>query len=115
MKINNWFEIDESEYMWEKLKGYEIKACNDGIVEWTMSGKYHKEDGPSIIGEKMDQWWVNDVLHREDGPAISSPGVEEWWFKGVRHRKDGPALTMTDGINTLHEYWIHGVKVTEEE
>lgn len=76
----------------------EINA--DGIKEWTLNGKYHREDGPAIerpSGYKA--WCINGKLHREGGgPSVEYPnGAKLWHFNGKRHRLDGPAVKSPDG------------------
>jgi hypothetical protein len=62
----------------------ECKIYPDGIKEWWLNGKRHREDGPAwenLDGSKL--WYLNGRLHREDGPACEYPnGTKEWWLNG---------------------------------
>ena len=73
---------------------YNVKVWPNGLKEWCLNGKHHREDGPAI--EKANgnkQWYLNGKLHREDGPAIEcSNGDIMWWLNGEclteeEHRK----------------------------
>jgi len=76
-------------------------------VEYTLNGKFHRENGPALEytdGEK--HWYINGIPHREGGPAIEyASGSKEWYLHGVRHREDGPAKEYSNGYK---EYWVNG-------
>jgi len=67
----------------------------DGDEVWVQDGKYHRLDGPAIIGKNgSNEWLVRGQYHRIDGPAVTwINGDEEWWLDGKQHRIDGPAVT----------------------
>lgn len=53
-------------------------------------GKAHRENGPAILSETVQEWTKHNIYHRVDGPArlfkIAPNGkkfVAEWWFEGV--------------------------------
>jgi hypothetical protein len=48
VKINNWFEIDEKEYIWYQLQGYTIES-GGSHVNWYLNGKLHRTDGAAVI------------------------------------------------------------------
>ena len=75
----------------------------NGTRQWTLNGKYHREDGPAIEylgGSKV--WYLNGMKHREGGPAIEYSSRKEWYFNDRRHREDGPAIESYDGT----KYWF---------
>jgi hypothetical protein len=75
----------------------------NGTRQWTLNGKYHREDGPAIeylSGTKV--WYLNGMKHREGGPAIEYSSRKEWYFNDRRHREDGPAIELFDGT----KYWF---------
>ena len=55
-----------------------------GTKEWTLNGKFHREDGPAYIGATGTKvWCLNGKRHREDGPAIErADGTKGWWLNG---------------------------------
>lgn len=54
-----------------------------------------------------------DKFHCVDSPAIEySTGGKCWYKHGVPHRIGGPAMTSPYGPD---EYWVNGLKFTEEE
>ena len=112
-KLNSWFEIDEQQYIWYILQGYEI-YINEYRVAWRLNGLWHREDGPAYIGADGTQdWYLNGQRHREDGPAyIKADGRQEWWLNGQRHREDGPAVIWPDG---RQEWVLNGQEHTERD
>ena len=71
------------------------------------NGRY--EDGNYVV------WDKDDLFHREDGPAIEgldSRGMKAWYKNGVLHNENGPAVANANGRK---EWWVEGVKLTEEE
>jgi hypothetical protein len=97
VKINSWFEISEKEYIWYKLQGYTIDA-DDHRVIWVLDSKFHRTDGPAVIGIGYQAWYLNDKRHRTDGPAyIQANGTQGWYLNGKRHRTDGPAVIRANG------------------
>lgn len=64
-----WFEIDEDAYLMYLLKGYEI--VHDelfNLIEFTIDGKPHREDGPAVIYSDGDEWYYlnNNYYSNED-------------------------------------------------
>jgi len=60
VKLTDWFEIDEKEYIWYILQGYEISA-SENRIEWYLNNQLHRTDGPAI--ERADGtrlWYLND-------------------------------------------------------
>ena len=112
-KISDWFEIDEKQYMWYILQGYDI-AVNEISVDWYIDGKLHRTDGPaSIWADGIQDWWVDGKRHRTNGPAIIwADGTHEWWVDGKRHRTDGPAVVRSNGLKA---WYINGTQYTEEQ
>jgi hypothetical protein len=62
----------------------------NGTEYWRRSGKFHREDGPSVILDDGSQFWHRKgALHREDGPAIIwQDGKQEWWLNGKAVRME---------------------------
>ena len=114
LKLNSWFEIDESQYIWYILQGYTIKADED-FVSWTLDEKRHRTDGPAAIGANGAlEWWLNGKLHREGGPACIWPGYsQDWYLNGKRHRTDGPAAVWVDGAHP-NQWYLNDKYYTEE-
>ncbi len=113
MKLNDWFEIPDKEYMWYILQGYDIIDEEGEAVIWCLNGRPHREDGPAYIGATgTRQWWINNQPHRTDGPAIEGDSGSEWWVNGKRHRTDGPAV---DWSNDTREWYLNGKEMTESE
>jgi hypothetical protein len=98
----------------ENKMSYKLSIDFDGTKVWTIEGKYHKEDGPTVIhADDCKEWFFNDKLHRADGPAIEYPnGGAEWWLHGRLHRIDGPAIEFADGYK---EWFICGKEFPSEE
>ncbi len=113
MKLIDWFEIPEKEYMWYILQGYEIRVKEINIM-WRLNDKLHREDGPAyIFPSGTRSWWINGRRHRTDGPAVeAASGVREWWENGKLHRIDGPARIFEDGTRL---WYLNGKKMTEAE
>lgn len=66
MKLNSWFEIDDKEYVWYILQGYEI-VVDEKWVEWYLNGLLHKTDGPASIHADGSQfWYLNGKSLTED-------------------------------------------------
>ena len=67
------------------------------------------------------EWYLNGVRHREDGPAYEDAGGNKYWYKNNKlHREDGPAVinaeeTVKWSNNGAEEWYLNGVKLTEEE
>ena len=67
--------------------------------KWTLNGKSHRVDGPSVISYYKDgtiyckSWNINDKHHRLDGPSYiryyksGSVMYEEWWVNGKKFPK----------------------------
>ena len=82
---------------------------NEGLIEYRLDGKLHREDGPAYYDMGTNEcWFYNNKLHRVGGPAESWSGSERWYRHGELHREDGPAVTYHDP-NRAHygdqEYW----------
>ena len=63
----------------------ELEVYPDGVKQWYLNGKLHREDGPAIeypTGTKY--WFLNGKYHREDGPAIEYANGEKRWY--LNHR-----------------------------
>ena len=57
------------------------KTYSNGIKEWRLNGKLHREDGPAAEWTNgTKEWWLNDKRHREDGPAIEWTSGYKAWF-----------------------------------
>jgi hypothetical protein len=113
LKLANWFEIDEMEYIEYQLKGYTITADEDK-VKWQLDGQLHRTNGPAVIRADGAQfWYLNGQKHRTDGPAvIRADGAQVWCLNGQKHRTDGPAVIWADGDQ---EWWLNGMKLTKDE
>ena len=89
----------------------ECKTYPDGIKEWHLNGKLHREDGPAV--EQLDghkEWWLNGKRQREEGPAVERPdGTKVWYLNGKFHREDGPAYENPDGTKRwfLNDEEVH--------
>lgn len=72
------------DYTETKQGKYVIRTYEDGVKEWYLNGKPHREDGPAIEHKNgSKEWYINGKRHREDGPAIEdSDGTKEWWLNG---------------------------------
>ena len=73
----------------------------------------HREDGPAVSKNFVQEWWKDGKLHRQDGPAISinKPSYirAEWWKNGVLHRDNNkPAIIDSEGAV---EYWQDGERI----
>lgn len=66
---------------------------NEGLIEYRLNGKLHREDGPAYHDWGTNEcWFYDNKLHREDGPAESWSGTERWYRHGQLHRVGGPAV-----------------------
>ena len=56
----------------------------EGTIRYLKKGKYHNENGPSIIAtDGFKAYWINNKRHRIDGPSvIYSDGDYTWWING---------------------------------
>ena len=64
-KLNNWFEIDEHQYLMYLLKGYRIRA-DSYAVAWVLNNQVHREDGPAVIYDDGSRYWyLNAVSYTE--------------------------------------------------
>lgn len=81
-------------------------------MNYKVNGKLHREDGPALEYDGIQEWYLNGKLHREDGPAFINPGIsEEWYMNGERHREDGPAMIEPNGNK---DWFIHGKRHRED-
>jgi hypothetical protein len=63
--------------------GGELHEYPNGNKDWSLNGKYHREDGPAIEYPNGDKvWFINGKLHREDGPAVEYHDCKEWLING---------------------------------
>lgn len=66
--------------------------------------------------DKIIRWYKEGVLHRENGPAIEAGvGFEAWYVNGKLHREDGPAVKQSSGGKGEWEWYLYGVRYSEEE
>lgn len=65
VKLCDWFEINEQEYIWYRLQGYEIEFVEDSYetrIRWKYDGKVHRTDGPAITYFDGDRrWFLNNI------------------------------------------------------
>ena len=96
------------------MKEYTVRFHDNGLKEWLLNDKLHREDGPAIeYPNGLKCWYFNDERHRKDGPAIEYPdGTKHWYLNGNLHRKDGPAVECSDGVKL---WFLNGVNLTETE
>lgn len=70
MKLSDWFEIDDQEYMWYRLQGYEIESVEENLetrIRWTYDGKAHRTDGPAITyHDGCCRWFLNNKEYTEE-------------------------------------------------
>ena len=62
-------------------KTYEVHVYDNGVKEWLLNDKLHREDGPAIVctnGTKF--WYLNGKLHRENGPAVIHANGDKCWY-----------------------------------
>jgi len=63
MRLTNWFEITDQDYIWYTLQGYTIDADTDRVI-WRLDNQLHRIDGPAVIYHNGTQeWWLNGKLH----------------------------------------------------
>ena len=62
----------------------ECKVGANGVKQWRLNGKRHREDGPAVEwANGSKQWYLHGKAHREDGPAYEYiDGTKEWWLNG---------------------------------
>jgi hypothetical protein len=48
-------------------------------------------------------------------PSVIREGREFWYYKGKSHRLDGPADMYHNYMNFTDDYFIHGVRATDEK
>jgi hypothetical protein len=81
--------------MFEQYRyAHTIRAEFDGIIEFTLHGLFHNDDGPAVIyADGSIAYWMYGWRHREEGPAvIYADGSVEFWRNNVLHNDDGPAV-----------------------
>lgn len=77
----------------EKYTGVCYIECSKQ-TRWYKDGKFHREEGPAIVGDnKIEQWFINDLRHRLGGFAV------------VYHH--------FNNLNNI--YYIHGDYVAHED
>jgi hypothetical protein len=65
--------------------GGELCEYSNGVKEYYLNGKLHREDGPAIEMTYYKAYFINDKRHREDGPAIEffdGSGSKQWYING---------------------------------
>ena len=77
--------------------------------EWRLGDKYHREDGPAIIGDNHQAWFLNGKRHREDGPAIIKGDYVEYWIDGKRFKKNVGIDLMS--VKFLQELYLFKIAV----
>jgi hypothetical protein len=96
--------------------------------EWTLNGKFHRENGPSITrgipgtDGYAEYWYMNGLLHNENGPAIimgipnTDKYIELWYMNGMAHNENGPAVVEgRHGTNKYKEkYFYFGIYSPEK-
>ncbi len=95
---------------WKNNSKYEYTEDKDGLKEWYVNGKLHREaDKPAVEhADGSKEWWVNGKKHRDnDLPAVEwVSGYKAWYIKGKRHRgADLPAIEYSDGSK---EWYVNG-------
>ena len=101
----------------KKYKEIATKITPTDPIEYTLFGKYHREnDQPAIIrADGTKEWWYNGNCHREnDQPAIIyADGTKEWWHNGNRHREnDQPSVIYAKGSKS---WWHNGNRHREND
>lgn len=88
-----------------------------GTRQWRNRYGYHRLDGPAIVfAGGGEEWWINGQLHRVDGPAVETCiGCKEWYLHDKRHRLGGPAVEYRSTLGQKIQYWVRGVRFTENE
>jgi hypothetical protein len=76
---------------WHSFNDEPAKIFEDGTKAWCCNGDYHRENNPAII---------------------TLLGTMLWFKYGKRHNENGPAVIFPDGYV---EYFVDGVKLTEDE
>jgi hypothetical protein len=96
----------------EKMKTTPIRSVSNGVIKYTLDGKYHRDNGPAVEDKDCKLWYKNGVLHRDGGPAIQYTNGEIQWVKnGKIHREDGPAI-----ISGERSYWyLDNLNLTEAQ
>ena len=85
-----------------------VTETSRGVVtkNWHKHGELHRENGPAMVSDGVEQWYYEGMLHRENGPAVSfSNGLLIWYKHGKKHREGGPAVVH--GI-VRNEWWLDG-------
>lgn len=90
----------------------ELLSNGEVVVKYYNSLKQlHREDGPAITKNCVEEWWKDGKLHRKEGPAvfINKPNYirAEWWQDGLLHRENFNKPSIIDSDGTI-EYWING-------
>jgi len=63
-------------------------TASHGTVYWTLNGKIHRSDGPTVeYADGSKYWYLNGKIHREDGPAIEHASGTKAWYISDRHIK----------------------------
>ena len=84
----------------EKLMTTE-RSVKNGITEWRVNGKLHREDGPAIeyANGAVEYWYFDGKLHREDGPAVTYANGEKFWYvNGDLKKVDKPTGKCTEAF-----------------
>ena len=67
----------------------------------------HNPYGPAVIrAEGTKEYWIEGKYHRLNGPAIIGDGYKVYYIEGKCHRLDGPAVIYWNGKT---RYYINGL------
>lgn len=70
------------------MKNKIIRKKYLGIVEYTLNGLLHREDGPALIYPRSSLFWYkHGKMHRTDGPAAIWASGTMTWFKNGKEVK----------------------------
>jgi hypothetical protein len=102
MRLTNWFEISEKDYIWYKLQGYNIDAGEYRVI-WRLDDQLHRADGPAYIGaDGYRVWYLNGKLHRTDGPAvIKANGDRAWYLNGREYTEQEWQIKVRNSLISL--------------
>ena len=68
-------------------------------------------ESTQTVNEGIKQWWLNGKLHREDGPAIEwANGDKYWLLNGKYYAEEEYKEEISKRKNSIHEKLvkIHG-------
>jgi hypothetical protein len=63
-----------------------VAITEDQAIFFYENGLCHRENGPAVIWDSLDQfWYINNKRHRIGGPAfIDHYGTKQWWVDGIQ-------------------------------